>query len=465
MSNKTHLFEPLNEAEQSRIRGMAIKDIEKEAESAKATIREISQACDEVDGIYNFDAASKKLGKPAAELKEQISRANAHFHYCNSTNIEKTKSQNYRTTLTTPIVGEEEQYASWYQGAPGEPLIQMLENKFGMDKLLDFKNPKSIQIEGASFGDIRNATMTKGVGGSANPPTGITPNRPVNVELPYEAVDRRRNLQDMLPVIAVSNDQFKYRKEIDAGVANPANATGMPNYMTAENAASPVQDVGAKEATANIETVRAIVSMTKEQVADVSATRQFASMILGRQMADTTENQIFNGNGTSPQLDGIFSVSGTKAIARTNAETRKLFDFWVDAHSQYAKPRGGAATDGSGTYPTHIFLNDAAVRLMQKEKTTDGEYLWGDPGSPALSNVWGTPIVINDFVPADSAVMMNIDPRYILLVTRSGVELETGLDGNDFSHYRVSMRISQRLSLAVIRPSTILKVTNLDGVA
>ena len=466
MSDNKTILNAAPDSELARLRAKSVKAVQAEAKQARDKIREINRITPEVDGIHDFDAAAAKVeGKSAADLKEELANALGALEACNAVNAAKTESQSFRFAENAPICGEGDiQQRVYYKGGGAEEnLFDRMERLHGATELekLDLKEgaQREIDIETAVFDDILNTTMTKGVGGSANPPTGITPDRPLTIERPYEAIDKRRALVDILPRGTTMSDVFKYRKEIDAGQAIAGTSPG--NYNAVEAATAVQQSFGTKEESVAVETLRAYGTITEEQAADVRFARPYASMLLSRNMKDVTEAQLVKGSGTSPQITGLNSVSDTLSYAKPNTNT--LLEAWIDIFEKYEQARDGTGVlKGSGTSPSHVVLRPSEHRRMQKSVSTDGWFLYGDPASGQLSSIWGVPIVYSDFVDAATAFIICADPRYILFVQRQGVSIQTGWNNDDFAKNQRSLRITQRCTLAVPRPATILKATALN---
>ena len=462
--DKKVLFEALDDKAKAALRRKSIRDLEVEQTRAREAVREISQACPEADGIHDFEAGAKELKTTATELKERYANASAHFTECQSLNVEKTRSEGMRVIANANVVGEQEYREQGYASYPGENIFSRLERLHGAEELsegvlnLAAGEQRDIAIPTATFHDINNAVMKRS-GGSETPPTGIVTSKPVNVESPYEAVDKRRVLVDILPTIVGSGDTFKFRKEIDAGVAN-AVAPAL------EGTASALQSFGAKEESVTIETLRAYGTITEEQAADVQVARPYASMLLSRGMKDVVETQLVGGNGTSPNIRGLQNVSGRltndKNAAQVNPDPdfgpMKILDYILYMMEKYEADR----SSGAGTSATHCLMRPATHRLFQREKTTDNWYLYGMPADKSFMTLWGVPVIYTDFAAANEMFYINADPRYILFITRQGVNIQTGWNGDDFKNNQRSLRITSRCALAVPRPRTIQQLTNVN---
>lgn len=458
------LRDRLSEDEVRAIAYSSIKENEDRGLEAQQVIKDtIGHELTKVEGdVHDFRALAKELKCSVSEINAKIAKANAVFAECNRVNILKARSQGWEQAANSGMVGTEEAWEADSQGlAPRRGLIAMLEQDHGMQKLDDFIAHRTFKSDTGNYGQIVAAAnaMTRD-GGTGNDPTGITPNRPQQVMEPYQVVDRRRGISTILPRFPVTNDTFKYLKETET----QSSANGFPNYQTAENASAPYQTIGAIEETTTVKKLAVFTSISREQLKDVPYARQYASMIISRQSVDATEYQSLQGDGNGNNLTGFFAASGTQTSARGNAETRKFLDFFADSFKAYGKPRASSG-GGAGTSPSHLVLANDTYWDLCKQVGTDGHYLWGSPVSGGMSELWGVQILINDFLPADSALLFNNDPRYVLMVTREGYEFESGLNGEDMRYGRVSYMMTHRCALAYPRPVTIMKLTNLDATA
>ena len=189
-------------------------------------------------------------------------------------------------------------------------------------------------------------------------------------------------------------------------------------------------------------------------------------MLLSRGMKDVVETQLVSGSGSSPNIRGLQNVSDiltfNKATSTSpNFKQTAILDFILEMMALYEADRA----TGAGTSATHCLMRPATHRLFQKAKTTDNWYLYGMPADKSFMTLWGVPVIYSDFVAANEIFYLNTDPRYILFITRQGVNIQTGWNGNDFANNQRSLRITSRCALAVPRPKTIQRLQSVNHTA
>ena len=110
------------------------------------------------------------------------------------------------------------------------------------------------------------------------------------------------------------------------------------------------------------------------------------------------ENQVLNGNGTPPQLQGITGVTGRQTQARqsdTNIDAiRKL-------RTKMRKNNGGVMPTIAGVTPDNLQTIE-----LEKETTTAGAYRMGAPGSTSEGILWRMMIVESTRLTANTGVLV-----------------------------------------------------------
>jgi HK97 family phage major capsid protein len=171
------------------------------------------------------------------------------------------------------------------------------------------------------------------------------------------------------------------------------------------------------------------------------------------------ENQLLSGSGTGTNLRGLLNRSGIQTL--TIAAGASKFDGLLQAISN-VQLNSGLPADG-------IVISPADYFALQTSKDVNGQYLLSGPGYGAYGNgapggvssvsLWGIPTVVTAAI-AQGTVLVGAFSQAASLIRKGGVTVETtNSDGDDFTNNRITIRVEERLALAVRRPAGFVKVT------
>jgi hypothetical protein len=244
--------------------------------------------------------------------------------------------------------------------------------------------------------------------------------------------------------------------------APEANSVAYLQHTGNANPAAPVAELGTKpdlgmawtEKTVSFTKVAALASFSLEALQDFSHFMQIVPQELFAAVTDAETDQIVNGNGTAPNMQGLIGTSGvlTRAVGSdTNVDAlRKAFnDIRVGSSFGHA--------DLVAMHPTTW----AAVSLS---KATTGAYLLNpnDPNAIGdLDNIFGVRVLTNTKIPAGKAIVADTK-KAVISWTRMGLTLDINSYGtNEFTENYTTFRAEERIAIGVQRPTAINIVTGL----
>jgi HK97 family phage major capsid protein len=298
----------------------------------------------------------------------------------------------------------------------------------------EFKSRRSpgegLRIELPNF-DFIKTTMTSGAGfappNDRGPDVVMYPVRPVRI-------------YDVLPQIPTTDSVIKYMEET-THTAN--NASVSENNQLAENA------YAFTERSVTVEAIGSKLPVSEQQLADVGMIQGLIDQLMTDDQRRAEETQILSGSGSTPQIMGFLNKSGlnTQAKGTDNAPAAIL------------KAMTTVQTTGQAE-ATAILLNPADwtnIRLLQD---ANGNFIYGHPSVQGPQTLWGVPVITIQALTAGTALTGAFRP-YAYVARRQGAVVEVGLDGNDFSYLRKTIRVFSRLCLVIRRPQAFTKVTGL----
>ena len=227
---------------------------------------------------------------------------------------------------------------------------------------------------------------------------------------------------------------------------------------TAEGAASPEVDISYAKETVQVETIRAILPVTEEQLADEPTIRNLLDTRLIAVARDRVNQQLVIGDGSTPNMQGVKGarVAGNDITA-------------AYASSEVTNPILAALqairmvrTTGR-TPATHILMSGDYTTRVLTMRTTDGEYLMGAPSEVMTPALFGVPIVESDDLD-DASAQNNVMAiagdfvRQASFYLRRDAMVEAGWNDNDFSNYQISLRVSLRAAAVWYRSASFIGV-------
>lgn len=231
------------------------------------------------------------------------------------------------------------------------------------------------------------------------------------------------------------------------------------------NAATTVAEEGVKpEASFELEDVFAPVKkiavtakVSDEMWADFPSLRSYIDNRLRFMVAEREEAQLLSGNGSGSNLTGILNTSGIQTQA-LGADTRP------DAlHKAITKIRsiGFYEPDGIVMHP-----NDWEAFRLAKDGAN--QYYAGGPfsgtygqGGIATDRIWNLPVVVTTAI-SENTALVGAFRRGAQIFDRTGVSVDmTNTNEDDFVTNRMTIRVEERLALAVYRPLAFCTLTGI----
>ena len=200
-------------------------------------------------------------------------------------------------------------------------------------------------------------------------------------------------------------------------------------------------DVQYKEQRAKVEKIGVHMKVTMELLEDAAYLASYIQQNGVKRVETVIENQLFTGNGTSPQLQGLLSKS-TTFTGGSMAGGVEAATNWDVIHGIIAQVR---AANGS---VNGIFVETGQYHLMLSEKDLDKNYIL--PAGVTFDaqggiNAWGVRIIPTNALTGTAADFVGGDLSVINVRLRSGLQVAIGESGDDFIDNLKTVRIEQRL--------------------
>lgn len=255
---------------------------------------------------------------------------------------------------------------------------------------------------------------------------------------------KRLTIRDLIAPGRTESNMIKYM--VETTFTNAA-------ATVAEGAAKPESTLIFDITTDEVEKIAHWLPVTEEMLEDVSQIRSYidARLRLGVQL--TEEDQLLNGDGTTPNISGILDRTGlTAAQARgtdTNAdaifkEMMKIFN-------------------ASFLMPDAHVINPTNWQTIQLAKDANGQYYGSGPfAGPQAPTLWGLPVSVTPSIAAGTA-LSGAFRQASQIFDKGGIRVEASNSHSDyFIKNLVAIRAEERLALAVYRPAAFGTTTGLN---
>jgi HK97 family phage major capsid protein len=200
-------------------------------------------------------------------------------------------------------------------------------------------------------------------------------------------------------------------------------------------------DVQYKEQRAKVNKIGVHMKVTTEMLEDAGYLFSYIQSNGVKRVETVIENQLFNGNGTDPQLIGLIgkATAFTGASMAGNVESATNWDVIHGIIAQVKAANGQV---------NGVFVETGQYHVMLSEKDGDKQYIL--PAGVTFDaqgglNAWGVRIIPTNALTGTSADFVGGDLSVVNVRLRTGIQVAIGEAGDDFIDNLKTVRIEQRL--------------------
>jgi len=251
--------------------------------------------------------------------------------------------------------------------------------------------------------------------------------------------NRKVHMRQIIPLGTMSTSSLTYMREVGGeGTLTPV----------LENGDKPQFDLDFIEITVPAEYIAGWLRVSRKMLDDMAAFRSYLQMRLMEMYLKVEDNQVLNGSGVSPQLEGLLTV----AVA-ANVTTGPNIERLVKAISQL---------ESSDYTATGIVVHPAAYYDIALNKATgSGEY--DLPGIVVIQNgqlyVAGVPVYKTTAIDADTYLVGDFELGCQLFIREQPVVEFFDQDANNVTTNKITVRIEGRVALAIYRAEAFVQGT------
>ena len=290
------------------------------------------------------------------------------------------------------------------------------------DNLEKFKRKeiKQFAMELKTVGDMSLANITDLAAANVQMLPGIIP-----------AAPRKLHIRALLPTGVMTTSAIHYLQETgsEGSVAAWADNSGTKSQI----------DYDLTEEVAPSEFIAGYLRITRKALDDISAMRSYLQSRLLEQYLDAEDNQLLNGNGTSPNLGGLITNAEAYSGFRT-IQVEKLLDSVAQIESNNHSANG-------------ILLSPEQFYALMLTRGTTNDYTL--PGGVAVDLVNGQMFISG--VPIFKSTAMS-DSQYLVGDWSKGAQLfvrENPIvrffeeDGTNVRENKITVRVEGRIALPI----------------
>lgn len=257
-------------------------------------------------------------------------------------------------------------------------------------------------------------------------------------------------IADLLASGTMTGSVLSYLRETTA--TNAAAAV-------AEGGVKPESDLALDRVEHGISKIATVLNVPDEFLEDMDAARSYIDGRLTLFIQMEEEDQLLNGNGTTPNLRGILNTSGIQTTTAADAA-----DNFAALYRAITAVRQVAMLEPDG-----VVINPTDYQRLRLETDANGQFYGGGPftgsGSYGQSGaindpgVWGLRTIVSPAVPAGTAVVAAWRAG-AQVFRKGGITVDaTNSDGDKFRSNITTIRAEERVGLAVYRPAAFNRVT------
>jgi len=292
---------------------------------------------------------------------------------------------------------------------------------------------------GARF-DLKTSDMTM-----ANTFTGVVASEQVLEEFKFNP-SRSVHIRSLIPNGTTDAQTIRYPRE--TAYTDSAAAT-------AQGSALGQSDFDVTAQSVNMEKIGTFVKVTDEMLSDVAGLSSYLSARIPSKVLSKEDNEILNGDGSSPNLDGLFTdgtafVTGSGGAFYQSVESANEYDVLVAAINQVALENFSVDT---------ILLNPSDLHKIVLLKSTANEYLRQQIYTGIQPTIMGIPVTVNTAVTAGKFLAMDSRAATQYWIRENlGIEFSRE-DGTNFQSNFVTVRAQLRAGLTNYLPKAICQGT------
>jgi HK97 family phage major capsid protein len=251
---------------------------------------------------------------------------------------------------------------------------------------------------------------------------------------------RRLTIRDLLPQLPTRSNMVEFTKE-----------TSSTNNAGIQATEGDVKGESAMAFTLSYQPVRTLahwIPASKQVMEDSDSLAAYINSRLLYMLKVREEDQLLNGSGVGSELSGLIANSTPYDTSYSNPATDTFIDVLEHAITQVQQ---NSDFEASG-----IILNSLDFAALRLIKNSQGNYIYGDPASAAVPQLWGLPVVATKAM-ARNQFLVGAFQMAATIWDRSDATIELSREHSDFwVRNLLAILVEERLCLTVYRSDALL---------
>ena len=271
--------------------------------------------------------------------------------------------------------------------------------------------------------------------------TGVVAGETVVPQFKFDP-SRKVHVREFLPIGTTDAQTIRFPKE---------SAFEDNSGAVAQGSALTKSDFEITATSVNVEKIGTFMTLTDEMLQDTPQLTSYLSARVPEKVLSEEDDQILNGNGTPPNLSGLFTdgaVFSDTAAGIGTVSNANEYDVLVVALAQLA---------ASNYQASAIMLNPADMHKIALLKSTQNEYLRQQLYSGLQPQIMGVNIIQNTAVTAGNFILGDFNQATQLWV-RENLSIEFAREhASNFTSNLVTVRVQERVALTNYQPNAIVR--------
>ena len=415
---------------------MAAKTLKKMVEEIKVKSEEMAQVFTEAGPDLDFDKVTTLKGDDIKSNEDKVKwvqereaeLAELNTEMAERIKLEKTRDHSSQLMSVLDLLDQPtNMIAAAVEAAKGNNSA----SKGFMESFKDAYKPEMYDTEFELDIDVKTLFQTTAGWAPETTRTGRV----------VDAVTKPIQITQVIPTSPTNQSAIVYMEET---TYSPAAAE------VAEAGTFPEAEFALTERTANVRKIAHFVPASDEQLEDEPSAGGYLDRRMRFGIEQRLDNQILQGDGTPPNLEGILNKSGIQTYALAGEPALDAIHKGITLVN---------VTGRSVSSAIMIHSNDwQSIRLL---RTADGIYILGPPTEVGPLTLWGLPVVVNEVLTENTALVGDF-ANFIELRIKRGVTVKVSDSHSDyFIKGKQAIRADMRAALPIYRAVAFCTVTNL----
>ncbi len=317
-----------------------------------------------------------------------------------------------------------------------ERVMSLGEHVTESDEFKAFMQDGGLRGPKASWGKVIKAAITSlGTGGNLVQRDRVRD----TLQLP----ERRLTVRDLIAPGQTDSNAIEYVRE--TSLTNNA-------ATVSEGVTKPESDIAYSLVTGNVVTIAHWIKASKQILSDVPALRSMIDGRLRYMLSLVEENQLLKGSGSGNNLNGIYTQAAAYSAPIDPPGTETVMDvirlMLLQAELTDIPPDG-------------IVMHPSDWASIELSKDSTGQYIFANPQRLQTPVLWGRPVVATTAMTVDTALVGPFRTGAQIFDREDVSVLIATENQDDFIKNMITILCEERLALAVYRPGSFIKNTNL----